>query len=137
MSAFEDFVQTELPQRPYLPSDAAQETLMVRRGAGPRQLDAVSLAEGQVLAKVGGQLVGLSLGGNGVGGVRSSIYNASSASATWNINHGKNSMFVIVQCLDSFGYVVLPDYIRIIDANNVEVGFNTTITGKAYLCFLD
>ena len=56
MSAFEDFVQQELPKRGYLNSDVAQETIIIRRGAGPRQFDAVTLGEGEVLAKVGGSV---------------------------------------------------------------------------------
>ena len=59
MSAFEDFVQFELPKRPYLQTDVAQETVMVRRGPGPRQLAGVSITEGQIVSMVGGVIVGV------------------------------------------------------------------------------
>ena len=88
MSAFEDFVQQELPKRGYLNSDVGQETVIIRRGPGPRQFDAVNLAEGQVLGKVGGVLTGVNVTDPEVGGgepLRKAVMEVSSPSQTWNI----------------------------------------------------
>lgn len=56
MSAFEDFVQTELPKRPFTEADTAAETLLVRRGVGPRQHVELILGEGEVPLFTGGTL---------------------------------------------------------------------------------
>lgn len=44
MSAFEDFVQLELPKRPFTEADPAPESILIRRGPGPRQAVGVPLA---------------------------------------------------------------------------------------------
>lgn len=136
MSAFEDFVQIELARRPYLEADVAQETVLVRRGVGPRQLSAVTLSEGQVLAFVGGALVGVvpsTLGNT----VRKAVLTVSSASSMWSIPHNKNSLNAIVQVVDSAGFVILPSEIKFVDVNTIEVYFNTAQTGIARVIFLD
>jgi hypothetical protein len=136
MSAFEDFVQLELPKRPYLSTDVAEETVIVRRGAGPRQLNAVTLTNGQVLGMVGGVLVGTTVASLG-NGVRKAILNVTVDDAQWDIPHGLNSTNVIVQVVDAAGYVIIPKEIQILDANNITVYFNTAQTGTARVIFLD
>lgn len=138
MSAFEDFVQQELPKRGYLNSDVAQETIIIRRGAGPRQFDAVTLGEGEVLAKVGGVLTSISISGLGAGSpLRKAILPVVEATTTWTIAHNLNSENVIVQAFDENKYVLIPDTIRIVDANTVELTFNTAQAGTARVVFLD
>ena len=138
MSAFEDFVQQELPKRGYLNSDVAQETIIIRRGAGPRQFDAVTLSEGEVLAKVGGVLTSISISGLGAGSpLRKAILPVVEATATWTIAHNLNSENVIVQAFDENKYVLIPDTIRIVDANTVELTFSTAQAGTARVVFLD
>lgn len=88
MSAFEDFVQLELPKRPYLNADVAQETVIVRRGPGPRQLSAVELDEGQVLGKVGGVLTGITIG---AGATFKKHAEAFTTSTAWEVSHNQNS----------------------------------------------
>lgn len=136
MSAFEDFVQLELPKRPYLNTDVAQETVIVRRGAGPRQLGAVTLTNGQVLGMVGGALVGTTVASLG-NGVRKAILNVTTPDDLWEIAHNLNSTNVIVQIVDSAGFVIIPAEIQIVDSNNVSVLFNTPQTGTARVIFLD
>lgn len=58
MSAFEDFVQLELPKRPYTEDDPNPESVYVRRGPGPRQTVGVTLtAEGHVPVLKGGVVI--------------------------------------------------------------------------------
>ncbi len=130
MSAFEDFVQQELPKRGYLNSDVPQETIIVRRGAGPRQFDAVQLAEGQVLALVNGTLKGMTVG------VRKFVADFSAAT-TWTVTHNLNSENVIIQAFDDTKSVLFPDSMRIVDANTVELTFHTAQAGTARVIFLD
>lgn len=135
MSAFEDFVQLELPKRPYLNTDVAEETIMIRRGAGPRQLAGLALTDGQVLGKVGGVLTGVAVGEGAT--FRKYVQAFAVGATTWTITHSMASLNVIVQIVDSSGYVIIPNEIQIVDANTVTVTFNTTQTGTARLIFLD
>lgn len=140
MSAFEDFVQLELPKRPYLDANPATETVMVRRGAGPRQLQPVEIAEGEVLAKIGGVLVSASLASllaTYGGGVRKAVLPVVIAADTWTIEHNLNSENVIVQIFDNTKSVVIPNSIQIISDDVVVVTFSTPITGTARVIFLD
>jgi len=134
MSAFEDFVQVELPKRGYLNTDPAQETIIVRRGAGPRQFDAITLQEGQVLAFVNGALVGLPLAGNGI---RKAIVPVTTPAMTWVVNHNFNSENVIVQAFDNNKSVIFPDSITINDPDTITITFNTVQSGTARIIFLD
>lgn len=136
MSAFESFVQLELPKRPYLDADAATETVLVRRGAGPRQMAAVTLAEGQVLGMVNGELVGtdVSVLGNTV---RKAVLSVGAAAATWTVTHNLGSENVIVQAFDENKFVIIPNSIQIVSDDVVELKFNTPQAGVARIIFLD
>jgi hypothetical protein len=136
MSSFEAFVQLELPKRPYLEADPAQETVMVRRGQGPRQLAAVSLTEKQVLAMVNGQLVGTTVSSLG-NAIRKAVLSVTTAATTWSIPHNLGSRNVIIQVFDDDGYMVIPADIQIVDENNIEITFNSAQTGTARVAFLD
>lgn len=139
MSAFEDFVQQELPKRGYLNTDVSQETIIVRRGAGPRQFDAVQLQEGQVLAMVNGVLTSVSVTDPAIGGstgIRKAILSFTDEDV-WTVNHNLNSENVIIQAFDENKYVLLPNTMRIVDADTVELTFNTPQTGVARVIFLD
>lgn len=134
MSAFEDFVQLELPKRPYLNTDPAQETVIVRRGAGPRQLGAVSLTDGQVLGKVGGVLTGVSIG---AGASFKKYTETFSADSEWIVNHSQNSNVYVAQVFDSTGRVIIPDEIETTDVDTITVHFNTPVAGKITIIFLE
>lgn len=136
MSAFENFIQLEIPKRPYLEADPALETIMVRRGAGPRQLSAVALTEGQVLAYVGGALVGTTVASLG-NGVRKAILNVAVAGPLWTINHALNSKNAIIQITDADGYVVLPSEMQFVDNNTITISFGSAQAGVAKIIFLD
>ena len=137
MSAFEDFIQTELPKRGYLNSDVPQESIIIRRGAGPRQFDAVTLTEGQVLAYIGGSLQPVSISTLVSSGLKKAILSVTSPAKTWNIAHNLGYDDVIVQCFDENNLVLIPDTIQIVDANNVQITFGAAQKGVARVIFLD
>lgn len=134
MSAFEDFVQLELPKRPYLETDVAQETVIVRRGAGPRQLGGVSLTDGQVLGKVGGVLTGVAIG---AGATFKKHTEAFASSDTWVVNHNQASTVYVAQVFDDSGRVIIPGEIETTSANTITVMFNVPTSGHITVIFLE
>lgn len=133
-SAFETFIQNELPKRGYLNSDVAQETVIVRRGQGPRQFDAVTLQEGQALGLVNGVLTGVSLSSFEI---KKAVLQVEQESLEWIVAHNFNSENVIIQCFDSSKSVIIPESMQIIDANTVKITFNTETAGTVRVIFLD
>lgn len=134
MSAFEDFVQLELPKRPYLDTDVGLETVIVRRGAGPRQLGAVSLADGQVLGKVGGVLTGVSIG---AGATFKKYTEDFVADTEWVVVHNQSSTVFVAQVFDDTGKVIIPDEIETTNASTITVKFNVATAGKVTVIFLE
>lgn len=132
MSAFEDFVQVELPKRPYTNTDTNQEDVLVRRGPGPRQHVGVPIADGQVLGSVGGVIQGVSNAA-----LRTFKLTVSVADATWIVQHNLGSEEVIIQAFDQDKYVIIPDSMQIVDANTIVISFNTAQTGVARVIFFD
>ena len=140
MSAFEDFVQLELPKRPYLNTDVSPETVVIRRGVGPRQLSAVTFTEGQILVMSGGVLVAKTLSQIATefgGGLRSYTLPVTVADTEWTVTHNLNSENVIIQAFDNNKFVIIPDSIQILGVNSVKLTFNSAITGVARVIFLD
>lgn len=146
-TSFEQFVQTELPLRPFAPADGNQEAIAIRRGQGPRQLQFIDLVDDQVLARVDGVLKGVTLnnmaGPGPAGGVRYFIADIAigSEQSTWTLAHNLNSFNCVVQAYqlnpDGTFQSVIADSIRLVDANTVELKFSTPIAGKAILSFVD
>ena len=134
MSAFEDFVQLELPKRPYLDTDVAVETVIVRRGVGPRQLGAVTLTNGQVLGMVGGTLQGVAIGAGATFKKYSETFTAAS---TWTVTHGQASTNFVAQVYDSTGDLIIPDEIETTSANVVTIRFTSATAGSIRIIFLD
>jgi hypothetical protein len=139
-SAFESFVQQELPKRGYLNNDVSQETIIVRRGPGPRQFDAIELQEGEILALVNGKLQGVavsdpSIGGNS--GLRSAVFRSTTNVSVWTIQHNLDSENVIVQAFDDDKFVIIPNTIQIVDENTVKLTFSSAQNGTARIVFLD
>lgn len=52
----------------------------------------------------------------------------------WHVNHGMNTNTFVVQVY-SDDLVVYPDNIQIINDNEVQISFNTAITGQANFMF--
>jgi len=129
MSAFEDFVKVELPVRPVVQTDEPQESILVRRGAIPRQYVKVDIAEGEALGKSGGVLTSVPLGG--VGADKNYTHSQGVASLTWDIVHNLNKA-PAVTIVDSAGTVVEGDVI-LVDLNNVQLTFSAPFSGTAYI----
>lgn len=127
---FETFIQTELPLRGFLPADVAQESVIIRRGAGPRQFDGVPLADGQVLGRVGGVLVGVTQ--TAVNFVAPA---QETPSLTWTINHGRNNKNAIVLLRDADDKEITADEVQF-NANSVVITFTVPQAGTAVVIFL-
>lgn len=139
MSAFEDFIQIELPRRPWVANDPAQETVPVRRGAGPRQLDFVEMQDGEVLGKVNGVVQGINIGLTETGEIihipKNYIHLQSFASNTWAIAHNGESTDYVVCVYDADGSVIIPDSVDVVDSNNIVVTLGASVTGKVVMVF--
>ena len=131
MSAFTDFIQLELPKRPYLDTDVSTETVIVRRGAGPRQLQSVTLTNGQVLGMSGGTLQGLTANTSSVDSLQ---HVQSSASASWTITHNRNNRNAVVQIFDNNNDMIMAHNVRL-NLNEIVIDLALSMTGYANIIF--
>lgn len=136
MSAFTDFIQIELPLRPFLSADVPENSVLIRQGAGPRQMSAVTLDEGEIIMNIGGTLQAVLL--DDVAGTTDSfIHTQETASSTWNIAHNTNTENFTLTVFDDRNKIVVPDEVEVIDANNVTVTFAQFPTsGRAVLVII-
>jgi hypothetical protein len=136
MSAFTDFIQTELPLRPYLAVDVPQQSVLVRQGAGPRQMSGIQLNEGEILINIGGTLQAALLE-DLTGSTDSYVHNQTPAATQWDIEHNMASENYILQVFDPTGKVMNPSDIETLDANNIRVTFPDFPTeGKAIMAVI-
>lgn len=136
MSAFEDFIQVELPRRPWVVTDPAQETVPVRRGAGPRQLEFVALTDGQVLGKLSGTIQGVNVPGLGGEVIpKSYVHVQSTPTSQWVVAHNKNSEDFVALVFDGTGSQIISDELTVTDADTVTVDFTSNQAGKLVLVF--
>lgn len=136
MSTFETFVQAELPKRPFLQTDAPQNSVIIRSGIGPRQLSYVTINQGEVLTVDGsGNLVSANL--LALSGIKKYSVQVTIPSLTWILPHNLNSEELIVQCFDTSKYVIIPDAIQILNPNQVRITFGQLQTGTARIIFLN
>lgn len=131
---FEELIQLELPKRPFLPSDVPLESVIVRRGTGPRQLAGVSLAEGQVLGLKDGVLQGVT-GGTGGGSMDAVAFTQTEAATVWTVTHNRNNVNVSVDVYDADGKVFVPESIQV-NANDVVITVLNAMAGRAVLIFV-
>lgn len=133
MATFGEFVQQELPRRPFTYNDPPQESILVRRGPGPRQMEPVIINEGEFLTKIGGVVQSGPASGGGT--IKSEVFNQATPSATWTITHTQNSIDFVVQIFDSVGETILPNAIFLIDSSNIVIDFSNPVAGKAVVIF--
>lgn len=133
-NAFEDFIQREMPLRPFMPSDVAVESVIVRRGAGPRQMAGVQLTEGQVLGLKDGTLQGVDAGTGG-SAVDALAFVQEEAATTWTITHNRNNVNVVVNVYDADGNLFSPDSLNVA-ANTVVVDVLEAQAGRVVLIFI-
>ena len=135
MSAFEDFIQVELPRRPWVVDDPAQESVPVRRGAGPRQLDFVEMTDGQVLGKLAGVVQGITIPGLGGDIVKGYVHQQIVPMEGWFITHNLDSEDFVLFVFDDSGDQVIPHNTYAMDADTVVVEVNAQMSGKAVIIF--
>lgn len=127
---FESFIQTELPKRPYLGADVTAESVIVRRGVGPRQLDGVLLTNGQVLGMVNDVLQGVAQTQ-----VNFTATPIAVASATWTITHGRNNRNAQVTLRDENDHEIVADEI-VYNPNTIVITFAVAQAGTALVTYL-
>lgn len=131
---FEDFIQTEMPKRPFLPSDVAVESIIIRRGQGARQLAGIQLGEGQVLGMKDGTLQGVAAGAGG-SAVDAVSFEQTEAETEWVITHNRNNVNVLVSVYDATGKVFVPNDLTVA-ANTVTVTLLEAAAGRVVLIFV-
>lgn len=129
---FENFIQLELPKRPYLAEDVPEESVIVRRGPGPRQLGGVQLTDGQVLGMQEGQLLGLPLGAGSTDGFH---HEQAAPSSEWVIQHNRSNRKVVITILDTTYKQIFADEI-VIESNQITISFIENQAGFANIVFL-
>lgn len=144
MALLDDFVayvQRELFKRPFSNDDPVEESVMVRRGGGPRQLTGLQLSDLQVIGKQNGQVVGINIGDLGDLGAsapeRKLIHTEADPLITWTITHAFDSQNVEVYVVDLDNQRVEADSIQATDNDTVVIGFTQAQAGKAFLRWYD
>jgi len=80
---FNEFVKTELPLRPILSTDGNQESILVRRGVGPRVFESVNINEGEVVGKSAGVLTSVPFPNGSAPTTHSILANSTKTIATY------------------------------------------------------
>jgi hypothetical protein len=144
MALLDDFVayvQRELFKRPFSNDDPQQESIMVRRGGGPRQLAGLALSDLQVIGQQNGQAVGINISDLGTLGAvvpeRKLIFTQGIAAITWTIPHSYASRNVEVYVVDSSNQRVEADSIQATNDSTVVISFTQAQAGKAFLRWYD
>jgi hypothetical protein len=60
----------------------------------------------------------------------------SSANTTWNVKHSLDTLIPVVDVwisVEGTPTVLIPESIKVIDANNIQIFFTTAIAGSAYI----
>lgn len=132
---FESFIQLELPKRPYLETDSPEESIIIRRGPGPRQLSGLPLAEGQTIAIIEGKLTAVPYKGLDEPLVDGIKHSQEVAALTWTITHGKANRNVVVSLFDTDYSEIISDTLVVSD-NDIVITFTEAQAGYANVVFL-
>lgn len=131
---FTNFVQLELPKRTILSEDVAQNSVMIRSGLAPRQLDGVLLQDGQILMCIEGTIQAVNLA-DVTGDTDNHEHAQDTPSATWTVDHQGKSLNCLVTVLDENNRVVTPDEIEYTDEDTITVTFLTPAVGRAVVVY--
>jgi len=140
MSEFEDFVKTELPLRPVSHDNFPLESLLVRRGVGPRVYDGVEINEGEVLGKVGGVVQSVpGGGGSGLPGLNITDINGQPTLTLVDTTRSNKILSVTENPVDySENQLNNNDWIRIGNAAHADAGyvaqFDGTVVSSTGFC---
>lgn len=130
-NAFNSFIQTEVPLRPVLQSDAKQETIIVRRGVAPREVQGLELSENQTVIFQGGQLKAIDAPSLEKS-AQTYVHKQETPATEWMIAHNMDVSSVIVQ-ITADNKVFNPDEIEYVDSNTIKVTISDAIQGQANL----
>tara|TARA_Y100001963_G_scaffold158990_1_gene260726 strand:- start:3395 stop:3802 length:408 start_codon:yes stop_codon:yes gene_type:complete len=130
MSIFNAFIQTEMPLRPYLPADVPQNSVIIRKGNGPRELAGVRLLPGQILMNVDGTIAAVNLA-DVTGNTDNHIHVQETPSVSWVVTHGNATADFVCSVYDENGRPVVYDDIEIVDENRFNILFVEPSKGKA------
>lgn len=130
---FESFIQVELPKRPFLENNVEEETIIIRRGAGPLQLSAIKLQNGEILGMVDGKLAAVPAH-RGVE-IGAAVHIQEEPQYQWMITHNRNNKNVVVTMYNSSGVRFEADVVEVSD-NYVKLTMNTAVAGRAVLLFV-
>lgn len=130
---FVNFIKLELPKRPFLDADVAEETVIIRRGALPRQLSSVQLGTDEVLGMKDGKLAAVAQGA-GTGSVNIVPHQQPVAAKVWTVEHPSKGIANLTQVYDVAGELVVPDTVLAQDGTTV-ITFYEAQAGAAYLLF--
>lgn len=137
-SAFETYVQVELGRRPWLKDDVPEESVLIRRGAGPRQLEGIELGEGQILMNVAGEIQAVTLEDlTSTGSADGYEHIQDTASSNWVIPHGGDTNNLIVQIYDESNHQIIADDIHMVDNDNLVINFSQITIGRAVIMYFD
>lgn len=59
------------------------------------------------------------------------VHTQAVSASTWNVQHDLSAGTVSVQVYDDTSKTVIPDRIEIIDSDNIQIGFGSSVTGRA------
>lgn len=130
MSKFTDFIQTELPLRPYLANDVQKGSVIIRNGDGPRQLSGIKLLPGQIIMNIEGTLQAVNLE-DVTGNTDNHVHVQETPSVTWTIEHGGETDNFTCSVYDENGKPVIFDDITPINSNSFSISFAEPTIGKA------
>ena len=133
-TSFEEYVQLELPKRPYLENDVPVESIIIRRGEGTRQLDGLELGDGDILIKRNGSLVAEPISSS-VSAIQSLVHVQNTPALQWSINHDKANSNVVITILDTNKHEILADTVSVGD-NSITIDFSVAQAGLANVIFL-
>ncbi len=140
LDAFVTYVQQELFKRPFLNSDTKQESIMLRRGGGPRQLTGLDINDLEVVGKQNGAVGGIPIADLlEISGQQEKklVFTQEDAAIQWTVEHTYNSTNVEVYVVDASNNRVEPDSITAVDADTVVINFTQAQAGKAFLRWFD
>lgn len=135
LDAFIEYVQQELFKRPFSAVDPKQETVMVRRGGGPRQLVGLELNNLELVGRRNGVITGIPISDLGTPGVteRKMVFTQADEELEWTITHEFSSQAVEVYIVDLDNQRIHPDEIQATDLDTVVIKFTQAQAGKAFL----
>lgn len=140
LDAFVTYVQQELFKRPFLNSDTKQESIMLRRGGGPRQLTGLDINDLEVVGKQNGAVGGIPISSLlEISGQQEKklVFTQETAAIQWTVEHTYNSTNVEVYVVDASNNRVEPDSVTAVDADTVVINFTQAQAGKAFLRWFD